>query len=65
MNVEQQRRLERVEMVEMRMVRWMCGISLRERKTNDELWKMMEIEPVMDVNEEKQVEMVGSCVEEG
>ncbi len=34
MNVEQQRRLERVEM---RMVLWMCGVSLRERKTNDEL----------------------------
>ena len=42
MNVEQQRR------VDMRMVRWMCGISSRERKTN-ELRKMMEIEPVMDV----------------
>ncbi len=34
MNVEQQRRLERVEM---RMVLWMCGVSLREGKTNDEL----------------------------
>ncbi len=29
------------------MVRWMCGVSLRERKTNDELRKMMGIEPVM------------------
>ncbi len=45
MNVEQQRRLERVKM---QMVRWMCGVSLRERKTNDELRKMMGIEPVMD-----------------
>ncbi len=30
------------------MVRWMCGVSLRERKTNDELRKMMGIEPVID-----------------
>jgi hypothetical protein len=46
MNVEQERRLERAEM---RMVRWMCGVSLRERKTSDELRRMMGIESVMDV----------------
>ena len=47
LNMEQQQRLERVEM---RMVRWMCGVvSLRERKTNDDLRKMMGIESVMDV----------------
>ena len=33
----------------MRMVRWMCGVSLRERKTSSELRKMMGIEPVLDV----------------
>ena len=31
MSVEQVLRVERTEM---RMVRWMCGVSLRERKTN-------------------------------
>ena len=56
MNVEQQRRLE---MVEMRMVRWMCGISLRERKPNDELWKMMGIEPVMDVVKRNRLRWLG------
>ena len=46
MNLEQQRRLERAEM---RMVRWMCGVSLKEKKTSDELRRMMGIEPVVDV----------------
>ena len=46
MNIDQQNRLERTEM---RMVRWMCGVSLRERKTSSELRKMMGIEPVLDV----------------
>ena len=56
MNVEQQRRLERVEML---MVRWMCVISLRERKTNDELQKMMGIEPVMDVVKRNRLRWLG------
>jgi hypothetical protein len=46
MNLDQQNRLERTEM---RMVRWMCGVSLRERKTSNELRKMIGIEPVLDV----------------
>ena len=46
MNVEQQNRLERTEM---RMVRWMCGVSLTERRTSDELRGMMGIKPVLAV----------------
>ena len=33
----------------MRMVRWMCGVSLRERKTNAELRESMGIEKISDV----------------
>ena len=33
-NAEQEAKLERAEM---RMVRWMCGVSLREKKTSAEL----------------------------
>ena len=31
------------------MVRWMCGVSLRERKTSEELRRMMGIESIKDV----------------
>ena len=44
-NAEQEAKLERVEM---RMVRWMCGVSLRE-KTNAELRESMGIEKISDV----------------
>ena len=33
----------------MRMVRWMCGVSLREKKTNAELRESMGIEKTSDV----------------
>ena len=45
-DTEQELRLEREEM---RMVRWMCGVSLRERKTNVELRERLGIEKIGDV----------------
>ena len=45
-NAEQEAKLERAEM---RMVRWMCGVSLREKKTNAELRESMGIEKISDV----------------
>ena len=45
-NAEQEAKLERAEM---RMVRWMCGMSLREKKTNAELRESMGIEKISDV----------------
>ena len=42
MNAEQEAKLERAEM---RMVRWMCGVSLRE-KTNAELRESVGIEKI-------------------
>ncbi len=41
------------------MVRWMCGVSLRERKTNDDLRKMMGIESVMDVVKRNRLRWLG------
>ena len=46
MNAEQEAKLERAEM---RMLRWMCGVSLREKKTNVGLRKSMGIEKISDV----------------
>ena len=45
-NAEQEAKVERAEM---RMVRWMCGVSLREKKTNAELRESMSIEKISDV----------------
>ena len=56
MNMEQQRRLERAEM---RMVRWMCGVSLREMKTSEELRNMMGIESVVAVVKRSRLRWMG------
>ena len=61
-NAELEAKLERAEM---RMVRWMCGVSLREKKTNAELRESMGIEKISDVMRHRQAEMDGACVEEG
>ena len=46
-NADQEAKVERAEM---RMVRWMCGVSLREKKkTNAELRESMGIEKISDV----------------
>src|SRR5260221_708833 len=46
MKVEDMRRLERAERM---MVRWMCGVTLKDRKTNEELLGRLGIECVFDV----------------
>jgi hypothetical protein len=46
LNVENERKLERTET---RMIRIMCGITLRDRVTNVELKRMFGIESVLDV----------------
>ena len=45
-NAEQEAKVERAEM---RMVRWMYGVSLREKKTNAELGESMGIEKISDI----------------
>jgi len=39
----------KLESTEMRMVRWMCGVSLQERKTSNELRSRFGIESIVDV----------------
>ena len=55
-SVEQVLRIERTEM---RMVRWMCGVSLRERKTSAELRQRMGIEDVGDVMKRSRLRWMG------
>ena len=34
------------ERAEMLMIRWMCGISLKDRRTNEELRRLVGVEPI-------------------
>ena len=34
------------ERAEMQMIRWMCGISLKDRRTNEELRRLIGVEPI-------------------
>ena len=34
------------ERAEIRMIRWMCGISLKNRRTNEELRRLVGVEPI-------------------
>ena len=37
------------ERAEMQMIRWMCGISMKDRKTSEELRKRVGVEPITTV----------------
>ena len=37
------------ERAEMQMIRWMCGISMKDRRTNEELRRMVEVQPITTV----------------
>ena len=56
MTSEQMGRFERTEM---RMVRWMCGVSLRDKFTSDELRERMGIEPVLDFVKRSRLRWMG------
>ena len=34
------------ERAEMQMIRWMCGVSLKDRRTSEELRKLVGVEPI-------------------
>ena len=37
------------ERAEMQMIRWMCGISLKDRRTNEDLRRLVGVEPITTV----------------
>ena len=61
-NAEQEAKLERAEM---RMVRWTCGVSLREKKTNAELRESMGIEKISDVMRHSRLRWMGHVLRKG
>ena len=34
---------------EMHMIRWMCAISMKDRRTNEELRRLVRVEPITSV----------------
>ena len=49
----------RLDRTDMRMVRWMCGVALRDQHTSAELRERMEIEPVIDVLRKRRLRWLG------
>ena len=49
----------RLEQTEIRMVRWMCGVSLKDRVLSTELRERMGIESVFDVVKRNRLRWVG------
>ena len=41
--------LQRLERTERMMIRWMCGVTLKDRCKSEKLWKRLDIEDVADV----------------
>ena len=37
------------ERAEMQIIRWMCGISMKDRRTNKELRRLVGVEPITSV----------------
>ena len=60
MTAEQSGRLERTEM---RMVRWMCGVSLRDRVPSAELRERMGIESVSDAVKRNRLRWLGHVLQ--
>ena len=53
----------RLECTEMRMVRWMCGISLRDRVLSAELRERMGIESVSDAMKQSRLRWLGHVLQ--
>ena len=56
--------IRKMQRNEMRMLRWMTGVSLSERKSNECVRSMLAIDDVCWSHASKQVEVVWSCWEE-
>ena len=37
------------ERADMQMTRWMCGVSMKDRSTHEELRRLVEVEPITTV----------------
>ena len=53
--------IRKMQRSEMRMLRWMTGVSLSERKSNECVRSMLAIDDVAEVMQRNRVEVVWSC----
>ena len=53
--------IRKIQRSEMRMLRWMIGVSLSKRKSNEWVRSMLAIDDVAEVMQQKQVEVVWPC----
>ena len=49
------------ERTEMQMISWMCGISLKDRRTNEELRRLVGVEPITTFIRSGRLRWYGSC----
>lgn len=54
--------VRRLEVNDMRMARWMCGVSLRDRIPNEEIMKRLGLEDVGNVIRRKRLQWFGHVV---
>ena len=48
----------------MQMIRWMCGVSMKDSKTSEKLKKLVGVPPITTVIRSHKTEMVWTCDEE-
>ena len=53
--------IRKIQRSEIRMLRWMTGVSLSERKSNECVRNMLAIDDIAEVMQQKQAEMVWLC----
>ena len=53
------------ERAEMQMIRWMCGITIKDRRTNEELRRLVGVEPITTVIRSDRMRWYGHVMREG
>ena len=53
------------ERAEMQIIRWMCGISMKDRKTNEELRRLVGVEPITTVIRSGRLRWYGHVMKKG
>ena len=53
------------ERAEMQMIRWMCGISMKDRRTNEELRRLVGVEPITTFIRDGRLRWYGHVMKKG
>ena len=58
-------RLGLFERAEMQMIKWMCGISMKDRRTNEELRRLVGVEPITTFIRSDRLRWYGQVMRKG